>query len=111
VREPSVLHVGGKLVSRVAAAVDAQPSEPGRLGALRCKKSHKLFLVDTGAVYLVIPFKSDKPANGPAITSTSGTPIPCWGWETVEVHFGGHKFHWRFLLAAVAFLLLLDDFL
>jgi hypothetical protein len=72
--------VGGKLGRRAAAAVTAQPSEPGRLGTLLCSNTNLHFLVDTGAVYSVIPHKSSSPAEGPAITTASGTPILCWGW-------------------------------
>jgi hypothetical protein len=103
--------VGGKLGRRAAAAVTAQPGEPGRLGTLLCSNTNKHFLVDTGAVYSVIPHKSSAPAEGPAITTASGTPIPCWGWYTETVKFGGRRFTWRFLLAAVAFPLLGADFL
>jgi hypothetical protein len=113
VRRPSGLHVAGpgKLGSRVAAAVDAQPGSPGRLGALQCHQSKKLFLVDTGAVFSVIPYKSDAPATGPAITSAAGARIPCWGWRSAAVKFGTQSFTWRFLLAAVSFPLLGADFL
>jgi hypothetical protein len=103
--------VGGKLVGRAAAAVNAQPGRPGRLGALQCSALKLLFLVDTGAVYSVLPYSSTQPANGPAITSASGAPIACWGWKQRIVIFGGRKFKWSFLLAAVAFPLLGADFL
>jgi hypothetical protein len=103
--------VGGKLGRRAAAAVTAQPGKPCRLATLFCSNTNKHFLVDTGAVYSVIPHTSSAPAEGPAITTVSGTPIPCWGWYTETVRFGGRRFMWRFLLAAVAFPLLGADFL
>jgi Reverse transcriptase (RNA-dependent DNA polymerase) len=87
------------------------PGRPGRLGALRCGVLKRLLLVDTGAVYSVLPHKSAEPPSGPAISSASGQPIECWGWRTVAVNFGGRFFRWRFLLAAVAFPLLGADFL
>jgi hypothetical protein len=103
--------VEGKLIGRAAAAVNAQPGGPGRLGALLCGTSKLLFLVDTGAVYSVLPYFSRQPANGPAITSASGAPIACWGWKQLVVLFGGRRFKWSFLLAALAFPLLGADFL
>jgi hypothetical protein len=78
---------------------------------LLCHTSKKLFLVDTGSVYSVMPFSSDAPATGPAITSAAGKPIPCWGWQAAAVKFGGTVYQWKFLLAAVAFPLLGADFL
>jgi hypothetical protein len=73
--------------------------------------SSKLFLVDTGAVFSVLPFSSVQAANGPAISSASGQPIKCWGWQDSVVKFGDRQFRWRFLLAAVSFPLLGADFL
>jgi hypothetical protein len=59
----------------------------------------------------VIPFSSNQPATGLAISSASGQPIKCWGWQDTAVCFGGEQFRWHFLLAAVAFPLLGADFL
>jgi hypothetical protein len=103
--------VAGKLGGRAAAAVNVTPGSPGRLGALLCHLTSKLFLVDTGSVYSVIPHSSSEPATGPAITSAAGKPIPCWGWRTMAVRFGNTVYRWKFLLAAVAFPLLGADFL
>jgi hypothetical protein len=87
------------------------PGSPGRLGALLCHLTSKLFIVDMGSVYSVIPHSSSDPATGPAITSAAGKPIPCWGWRTMAVRFGTTVYRWKFLLAAVAFPLLGADFL
>jgi hypothetical protein len=103
--------VAGKLGGRAAAAVDVSPGTPGHLGALLCHLSRKLFLVDTGSVYSVLPYSSSAQATGPAITSAAGKPIPCWGWRTMAVKFGTVEYKWKFLLAAVAFPLLGADFL
>jgi hypothetical protein len=72
---------------------------------------NRLLLVDTGAVYSVLPFSSSTPASGPAITSASGQPIQCWGWQEVTLVFSGRRFRWQLLLADVAFPLLGADFL
>jgi hypothetical protein len=103
--------VAGKLGGRAAAAVDVSPGSPGRLGALLCHLSRKLFLVDTGSVYSVLPYFLSAQATGPAITSAAGKPIPCWGWRTMAVKFGTVEYKWKFLLAAVTFPLLGADFL
>jgi hypothetical protein len=103
--------VGGKLVGRAVIAATAQAGRPGRLGVLVDKVKNVVYLIDTGAVYLVVPYTSDQPATGPAITAADGTAIPCWGWHDVTVTGGGRVFCWRFLLAAVAFALIGSDFL
>jgi hypothetical protein len=95
--------VAGKLGGRAAAAVNVPPGSPGRLGALKCHLSNKLFLVDTGAVYSVIPFSSSAPATGPAITSAAGKSIPCWGWQDMAVKFGGVVYKWKFRRRAAPF--------
>jgi hypothetical protein len=105
------MHVGGKLRGRAAIAAAAQPGKPGRLGVLTDSISKVIYLIDTGAVYSVIPHKSSEPASGPAITAADGTAIPCWGWRTVTITAAGKTFTWRFLLAAVAFALIGSDFL
>ena len=101
----------GKLIGRVAGAVTAQPGRPGRLGLLVDEATKDRFLVDTGAVYSVIPFSSTAPPTGPAISSASGVPIPCWGWCRRTLRTGGRVFEWCFLKAAVAFPLVGADFL
>jgi hypothetical protein len=77
--------VGGKLDGRAAIAATAQAGRPGRLGVLMDTTASVVYLIDTGAVYSVIPYSSTQPATGPAKTSADGTPIPCWGWRTVTV--------------------------
>jgi hypothetical protein len=62
-------------------------------------------------VYSVIPHKCTEPPSGPNITAADGTPIPCWGWQSVTITAGGRIFRWRFLKAAVAFALIGSDFL
>jgi len=93
----------------VAAA--AQPGRPGRLGMLLDESNSVSYLVDTGAVFSVVPFKSTLPPTGPKISAADGTPIPCWGWERRVITAGGRQFEWSFLMAAVAFPLIGTDFL
>jgi Reverse transcriptase (RNA-dependent DNA polymerase)/RNase H-like domain found in reverse transcriptase len=103
--------VGGKLGGRAVIAAITQAGRPGRLGFLVDNVENVVYLIDTGAVYSVVPYTSDRPATGPAITAADGTAIPCWGWREVTVTAGGRVFRWRFLLAAVAFALIGSDFL
>jgi hypothetical protein len=67
----------------------------GRFCALHCGRTHHLFLVDTGAVYSVLPYQSEELEIGPPITSYSGKPIPCWGWRELAVVSGGSVFFAR----------------
>jgi hypothetical protein len=105
------MHVGGKLGGRAVVAATVHLGRPGRLAVLRDTSSKVIYLVDTGAVYSVIPHISTSTPTGPAITAADRTPIPCWGWKIVIVSAGGRVFRWRFLLAAVAFALIGSDFL
>jgi len=78
---------------------------------LHCDNSGISYLVDTGAVYSVVPFKSTLPPSGPKIAAADGTAIPCWGWEKRVISAAGRTFEWSFLMAAVAFPLIGTDFL
>ena len=102
---------GGKLGSRVAASAPAQPGGSGRLVLLVDEVTGDKLLVDTGAVFSVLPFSSDEPPTGPRITTADASPIPCWGWVERRLRAGGICFSWRFLRAKVAFPILGADFL
>ena len=101
----------GKLVGRATVAATASPGLPGRLGILVDEGSDLSFLVDSGAVYSVLPHHSTEPANGPAITNANGSPIPCWGVHEHVLKVAGKAYKWNFLLAAVAFPIVGADFL
>ena len=101
----------GKLGGRAAGAVPAQPGRPGRLGLLVDEATGDSFLVDTGAVYSVLPFTSSEPPFGPEISSASGTAIPCWGRVEWAIQTGSNTYVWNFLRAAVSFPILGADFL
>ena len=103
--------MGGKLTRQAAIAATAGPGIPGQLMLLVDKLSKLSFLVDTGAVFSVIPHSSSQPANGPHITNASGSPIACWGTREQLINVGGNQYKWTFLLAAVAFPILGADFL
>ena len=96
-------------MGRATVVATVQPGQPGRLGLLKDDNTGDLFLVDTGAVYCVIPFHSQEKATGPQITD--GTPINCWGCEQSELRIDGCHFSWTFLRAAVAFPFLGTNFL
>ncbi len=112
-RGPGQLRVQqvGKLNGRAAVAVTAEPGPPGRLGMLQDEISGVSYLVDTGAVYSVIPFTSTDPPVGPTLAAADGSPIPCWGHEVKTLKVGCHLFKWEFLQPAVAFPLIGTDFL
>ena len=105
------MRLEGKLDGRATVAATAGPGLPGRLGLLVDEGSSLSFLVDSGAVFSVLPYSSTEPANGPAITSANGTPIPCWGVKEHVLKAAGRSYKWTFLLAAVAFPILGADFL
>ena len=85
--------------------------QPGTLGFIRDSSNKKLFLVDTGSVFSIIPHQSSAPANGPRIVAADRTPIACWGRQQHTIRAGGREFKWTFLLAAVATPIVGADFL
>ena len=101
----------GKLVGQAAVAASAQPGGSGRLVLLVDQSTGDKFLVDTGAVFSVIPFSSPDPTSGPKITTADASPIPCWGWHQRRLKAGGVWYPWKFLRAKVAFPILGADFL
>ena len=103
--------MGKKLGGQAAGAAPAEPGLPGRLGLLVDEATTDQFLVDTGAVYSVIPHSSSEQQSGPRITTANGKPIPCWGWTERAIKAGGRVFRWHFLKAAVSFPILGADFL
>ena len=82
------------------------PAQPGGDKAMGDR-----FLVDTGAVFFVLPFSSSSPPTGPGITTADASPIPCWGWVERRLRIGGICLSWTFLRAKVAFPILGADFL
>ena len=92
-------------------AASAQPGTCGRLVLLVDEATKDRFLVDTGAVFSVIPFTSVDPPTGPRITTADASPIPCWGWIQRRLKAGGVDYSWQFLKAKVAFPILGADFL
>ena len=53
----------------MAASAPAQPGGSGRLVLLVDEATGEKFLVDTGAVFSVLPFSSDEPPTGPQISA------------------------------------------
>jgi hypothetical protein len=84
---------------------------PGTLLFVRGKFTNRRFLVDTGASFLVFPFRSDLKPCGPRLSGPDGLEIPCWGPRRVCLNFGRRWFSWPFLLAAVKFPIIGMDFL
>jgi hypothetical protein len=71
------------------------------------------FLVNTGAAFSCIPPTTQLPGSEelPRLKAAGGQCIQCFGEVTAEVCFGGRRFKWTFLLAAVEEPLLGGDFL
>jgi hypothetical protein len=73
--------------------------------------SAQRFLIDTGASKSVIPHTSSLPPSGPLLYTADDKPIATWGYRRLPVHFGCHRFHFPFLLAAVSTPIISYDFL
>ena len=74
----------------MAAAV--RPGNTGRLALLVDEVTGMQFLVDTGAVFSVLPYTSSELPTGPKITTADKSPIPCWGWVQQRILAGGGLF-------------------
>jgi hypothetical protein len=59
----------------------------------------------------VMPFKSPSPPTGPRLMGPDDKSIPCWGYRRFFLIFGGRRYVWHFLLAAVKFPIVGVDFL
>ena len=105
------MSVVGKLSGRRAVTATVSVGQPGRLVLLVDEASKQSFLVDTGSVYSIVPFRSKQKPTGPAIMAADRTPIKCWGRQDRTLRTDGHHFKWSFLRADVAFPILGADFL
>ena len=99
--------MAGKLVCRGPVNAIA----PGALLHVQDQPTGVKFLVDTGAAFTVLPYKSSSAPTGPALRGPNGVNIPCWGEFKTVLTFDGHIFPWVFLRAAVDFAILGVDFL
>ena len=86
-------------------------STGGRLLHLKDELTGLLFLVDTGASRSLIPHQSAAPASGPHLITADGQPISAWGTHKQTLQIGSFHFSFPFVLAAVAFPILGNDFL
>ena len=68
-------------------------------------------LVDTGASRSVVPHHSSTPSTGQHLITADGQPISAWGTRHQTLHIGSFHFSFPFVLAAVAFPILGNDFL
>ena len=73
----------------------------GSLTYLRDSLTNRDFLVDTGASRSVFPHRSAAPPSGPRLLMADGCPCPAWGSRVLPLQFGGSRFEFSFLLAAV----------
>jgi hypothetical protein len=84
---------------------------PGDLLYIYDSVSNRRYLVDTGASFSVLPYTSSQLPRGPQLVGPDGRQIPCWGHKRMYLVFGGRRFVWHFLLAAVKFPIIGVDFL
>ena len=69
------------------------------------------FLVDTGASISLFPHQSAGPAGPRRLKQADGSALPSWGRRRFVLQFGGRRFSFKFLLAAVDRPILGIDFL
>jgi hypothetical protein len=86
---------------------------PGELLRVTDTATGLQFLVDTGAAFPCIPRTSPLPGleQLPRLKAAGGQSIQCFGEVAAVVCFGGRRFKWTFLNAAVEEPLLGGDFL
>jgi hypothetical protein len=78
---------------------------------LQDDESKQQFMVDTGAVCSVLPYRSKSPPTGPQLSGADGKAILCWGTIRRCLSFGLRTFFVTFLLAAIYRPILGLDFL
>jgi Reverse transcriptase (RNA-dependent DNA polymerase) len=103
--------VAGKLVGQRVGAAPAAVGQPSRLLYLIDAASGRRFLVDSGAAFSVLPFRSTSSPTGLPLRGADDEKIDCWGTCRRAVYAGGRRFNMLFLKAAVAFPILGADFL
>lgn len=110
---PLQLQAGGKRQGR-RSVVALSVGDASRLLFIRDTISGRKFLCDTGAQRSVIPASEVdimSGERGPQLAAADGSPIRSYGVRAVELCFGGQRFVWDFVMAAIAFPLLGADFL
>jgi hypothetical protein len=104
--------VSGPLqLGKLAAQGRLNAVAPGPLVHVVDQISKRRFLVDTGTSFSIFPHRSSAVPSGPSLFGPAGKIIPCWGETTLSLLFGGRRFEWTFLLAAVTFPIIGVDFL
>lgn len=81
---------------------------------IRDSLSGQRLLVDSGAQRSILPAKAADTVtggHGPPMDAANGTSIRTYGVRRVDVSFGGRRFTWDFVMAAVSTPLLGADFL
>ncbi len=84
---------------------------PGSLAHIVDQSSGRRFLIDTGASFSIMPYKSALKPQGQRLAVPEGQSIPCWGECKTDLIFNGRHFAWTFLLADVQFPIIGVDFL
>ncbi len=59
---------------------------PGRLFYITDSVSSRLYLVDTGSAFSIMPWESSDPPSGPSLTAADGRQIPCRGGAVLHSH-------------------------
>jgi hypothetical protein len=106
-----LLHPAGFLGGKLGSRGQINTVLPGQLLHLCDELSKRRFLVDTGAVFPVLPHRSKGTPSGTSLRGPDGRPIACWGERQLSVSFSGQAFTWTFLLADTKFPVLGADFL
>jgi hypothetical protein len=75
------------------------------------KLTHDRYVVDTGATLSIVHCTSKTNPSGPLLKGVDGQPIPSWGFVHKTVQFQGKLFTFKFLLGAVASIILGIDIL
>jgi hypothetical protein len=73
--------------------------------------SNRLFLVDTGSAFSIMPWKSQRTPSGPSLSMADSRRIPCLGEQPFTVIINGVPRWWDFLHTAVSYPIIGVDFL
>ncbi len=85
---PAPLLLAGKLESRGRLNTVI----PGSLAHIVDQSSGRRFLIDTGASFSIMPYKSSLKPQGQRLAGPDGQSIPCWGERKMDLIFNGRRF-------------------
>lgn len=102
----------GKLTPALSSTAHRVDSPKSRRLFLADRKTKIQYLIDTGAVFSVIPPSNKNLQQQSVLYAANGTPIKCYGTKIIPIDFGlRREMVWEFVVADVTRPIIGADFL